>query len=298
MRIIDLGLEIKHNPSRFAESLQGQSLIMIFQKTSTRTRVSFEVGMTELGGHAIFLDWRTTNIPISDLKLETEYLSRNCSFLMARMLYHRDILEMAGASSVPVINGLDDKFHPTQVLSDFMTITEKRGNLKGARLLYIGVLNNVANSIMVLGSKLGVNVLLATPLKNEPSYDSELIKWAEGTGFLQFVDDPKSVIRDVDAVYVDTWLDMEFFANPSYAGEKEKREAAMLPLQLNQAMMEGSKAMVMHDMPVHAGYEISSELVHDPRSIILDQAENLRHARKAILMDLAKRGKDTEKEIL
>lgn len=296
--LIDLGLAVKREPQRFSKSLEGKSLLMVFQKTSTRTRVSFEVGITELGGHAVYLDWRSTNIPISDLGFETEYLSRNCSFLMARMLHHEDLMTMVKASSVPVINGLDDHYHPTQVLSDYMTIKEKRGSLKGARIMYIGMLNNVSNSLVAIGCKLGVDVFLATPLTNQPSYEPELLDWAKNTGYLHNVTDPKTIVEDVDAVYVDTWVDMEFFTDPSYLEEKKKRLATMMPYTLSAKLMGHSKAMIMHDMPIHPGYEIQADLVHDPRSIIFVQAENLRHSRKALLVTLADRSNDTAQAIL
>jgi ornithine carbamoyltransferase len=286
LAILDLAERVKKNPQEFRTALENQTLLMLFQKTSTRTRVSFEAGMTELGGHAIYLDWRSSNIPITDLKIETRYLSRNCSFLMARLLKHADMVAMAESATVPVINGLDDRFHPTQCLSDFFTIREKAGKLKGVKLAYVGIQNNVSNSLVTLGCKLGVDVTLVTPLVNEASRDEELMKWAKATGHLRETTDLKAAVKDADVVYTDTWLDMEFFSDSKYAGEKQKREKTMLPYQISRANMASSKARIMHDLPVHFGYEMEQEIFDDPRSIILDQGENLRHARKAILLTL------------
>jgi ornithine carbamoyltransferase len=205
---------------------------------------------------------------------------------MARLLHHADMLAMAESATVPVINGLDDRFHPTQCLSDFFTIREKAGKLKGVKLVYVGIHNNVANSLVTLGCKLGVNVTLVTPMVNEPSYDEELMKWAKATGHLRHSNDLRAEVADADFVYTDTWLDMEFFADKKYEAEKLKREKLMLPYQINRKNMAGSKARIMHDLPVHFGYEMEKEIFDDARSIILDQGENLRHVRKAILLTL------------
>ncbi len=291
LRIIDLAAQVKATPQAYAHRLDGETLILLFQKTSTRTRVSFEVGMAELGGTAVYLDWRTTNIPITDLQYETRYLSRNCAALMARLLHHADMRAMAEVATVPVINGLDDMYHPTQALSDYFTLREKWGGFEGRKLVYVGVHNNVANSLLAIGPRLGVEVCLVTPLVNDASLDRSLLDEAAATGLYRSSDDIRGEIADADAVYVDTWVDMEFFTDPAYEEKRTQRERAMMPFQLKRELMEGSDALILHDMPIHPGYEIEPELVDDPRSIIFDQAENLRHARKALLLTLLEDGK-------
>ena len=287
--IIDLAAQVKASPRSYADRLSGDTLILLFQKTSTRTRVSFEVGMAELGGIAVYLDWRTTNIPITDLQYEVRYLCRNCAALMARLLHHTDMRAMAEVATVPVINGLDDMYHPTQALSDYFTLHEKWGGLEGRKLVYVGVHNNVANSLLAIGTQLGVEVCLVTPLVNEASHDESLLAEAAATGLYRSSDDIRGEIADADAVYVDTWVDMEFFTDPAFEEKRIQRERDMMPFQLNREVMEGSNALILHDMPIHPGYEIVPELVDDPRSIIFDQAENLRHARKALLLTLLDR---------
>ena len=171
--LVDLGNEVKHEPAKYSKALWGKSAALIFQKTSTRTRVAFEVAMTQLGGHALFLDWRTTNFALTDISDETKYLSRNVDCIMARLLFNTDLTKMADASRVPVINGCDEKYHPSQALADLITIKEKRGTLKGAKLVYIGVHNNVCNSLIEGCTKTGVKLTTVTPIFNEASRDEE-----------------------------------------------------------------------------------------------------------------------------
>jgi len=284
--VIDNSIAIKKNPAKYRAALHDKSLAMIFQKTSTRTRVSFEVAMTQLGGHALYLDWRTTNLVLADIRDETKYLSRNVDCIMARLFKHADLKAMADASRVPVINGCDEKYHPCQGLADLMTIKEKRGRLKGAKLVYIGVHNNVCNSLIVGSTKTGVEITTVTPIKNEPSIDKELLKAAEKTGLYTSTLEVKKAVKDADFVYTDTWVDMEFFTDPRFKEEKEKRINLMMPYQINKELMKDSKAYIMHDMPIHRGYEISADVIESPKSIIYQQAENRLHTAKAILLQL------------
>jgi ornithine carbamoyltransferase len=284
--VIDRSIEIKKNPAKYRTLLRDKSLAMIFQKTSTRTRVSFEVAMTQLGGHALFLDWRTTNLVLADVGDETKYLSRNVDCIMARLMRNVDLKAMADASRVPVINGCDEKYHPCQGLADLMTVKEKKGKLKGAKLVYIGVHNNVCNSLIVGCTKTGVEITTVTPLKNEPSLDNELLKAAEKTGLYHSTLDVKKAVSDADFVYTDTWVDMEFFFDPKFKEEKEKRLRLMMPYQINKELMKGSKAYIMHDMPIHRGYEISEDVINSPKSVIYQQAENRLHTAKAVLLKL------------
>jgi ornithine carbamoyltransferase len=284
--LVDLGVEVKHNPERYAEALPGKSLALIFQKTSTRTRVAFEVAMTQLGGHGLFIDWRTTNFTLADVYDETQFLSRNVDCIMARLLRNADLLRMAEGSQVPVINGCDEKYHPSQAVADLITIKEKKGKLKGAKLVYIGVHNNVCNSLIEGCTKTGVKLTTVTPIINEQSRDDELMEAAKKTGLWETATDVKKAVEDADFVYTDTWIDMEFFTDPKFAAEKEKRLKLMMPYQIDKALLKGSKAYVMHDMPIHRGYEISADIIEDKRSVIYEQAENRLYSAKAILLKL------------
>ena len=284
--MIDKGIEIKHNPQRYQKTLEGKSAALIFQKTSTRTRVSFEVAMTQLGGHALFIDWRTTNFALADIGDETQYLSRNVDCIMARLMRNADLQTMAKASRVPVINGCDEKYHPSQVIADLITVKEKAGKLKGAKLVYIGIHNNVCNSLVEGCTKTGVNVTAVTPIFNEPTRDNELLEDAKKTGLWETTLDVKEAVKDADFVYTNTWVDMEFFTDPKYAAEKEKRVKIMMPYQINNELLKKSKAYVMHDMPIHRGYEITADAIESPKSIIYEQSENRLYSAKAILLKL------------
>jgi ornithine carbamoyltransferase len=286
MEIIDKAIEIKRNPEKYRTTLNGKSLAMIFQKTSTRTRVSFEVAMTQLGGHALYIDWRTTNFALADISDETRYLSRNVDCIMARLMKNADLQAMAKASRVPVINGCDEKYHPSQAIADLMTVKEKKGTLKGLKLVYIGAHNNVCNSLIEGCTKTGVKITTVTPIFNEPSRDDELLENARKTGLYETTLDVKEAVKDADFVYTDTWVDMEFFSDSKYAEEKEKRVKLMMPYQINKELLKGSNACVMHDMPIHRGYEIGSDVVESPKSIIYEQSENRLYSAKAILLKL------------
>ena len=287
--LVDLGIEVKHNPKKYAKALGGKSSALVFQKTSTRTRVAFEVAMTQLGGHALFIDWRTTNFTLADIADETQYLSRNVDFIMARLLKNADLQKIANASRVPVINGCDDKYHPSQAIADLITVKEKKGKLKGAKLVYIGVHNNVCNSLIEGCTKTGVKLTTVTPIVNEAARDEELTAAAKKTGLWTTTLDAKKAVNDADFVYTDTWIDMEFFTDPKFAEEKEKRLKLMMPYQINSALLKGSNAYIMHDMPIHRGYEISQEAIENPKSVIYEQAENRLHSAKAILLKLMKK---------
>jgi ornithine carbamoyltransferase len=257
--LVDLAVQVKSDPKKYLKTFEGKSAALIFQKTSTRTRVSFEVALTQLGGHALYIDWRSTNFMLADLSDEIQYLSRNVDCIMARLLCNSDLQKMAAASRVPVINGCDEKYHPSQALADLITIKEKRGKLKGAKLVYIGVHNNVANSLIEGCTKTGIKVTTVSPIFNEASRDF---------------------------VYTDTWIDMEFFTDAKFAAEKEKRINLMMPYQINAELLKGCDPYIMHDMPIHRGYEISAEAIQNPKSVIYEQAENRLYAAKAIFLKL------------
>jgi ornithine carbamoyltransferase len=284
--LIDLGIEVKHSPKKYLRTFEGKSSALIFQKTSTRTRVSFEVAMTQFGGHALYIDWRTTNFALADITDELQYLSRNVDCIMARLLCDSDLLKMANASRVPVINGCDEKYHPSQALADLITIKEKKGKLKGTKLVYIGVHNNVTNSLIEGCTKTGVKLTTIAPIFNETARDDDLLSEAKKTGLWQSTLDVKKAVEDADFVYTDTWIDMEFFTDPKFAEEKEERIKLMMPYQINAQLLKGSNAYIMHDMPIHRGYEISSEAIDNPKSVIYEQAENRLYSAKAIFLKL------------
>ena len=284
--LVDLGVEVKHNPKKYRKAFEGKSAALIFQKTSTRTRVAFEVAATQLGGHGLFIDWRTTNFTLADISDEVRYLSRNVDCIMARLLYNADLLKMANASRVPVINGCDEKYHPSQALADLITIKEKKCTLKGAKLVYIGVHNNVCNSLIEGCTKTGVKLTTVAPIFNEAARDDELLAEAKKSGLWQSTLDAKKAVKDADFVYTDTWIDMEFFTDPKFAAEKEKRIKLMMPYQINAELLKGSDAYIMHDMPIHRGYEISAEAIENPKSVIYEQAENRLYSAKAIFLKL------------
>jgi ornithine carbamoyltransferase len=284
--LVDLGIEVKANPKKYLKTFEGKSASLIFQKTSTRTRVSFEVAMTQLGGHALFIDWRTTNFTLADISDEIQYLSRNVDCIMARLLYNADLLKMSKTSRVPVINGCDEMYHPSQALADLITVKEKRGKLKGAKLVYIGVHNNVTNSLIEACTKTGMKITTVTPIFNEAARDEQLLSDAKKTKLWESTLDVKKAVKDADFVYTDTWIDMEFFTDPKFESEKEKRIKLMMPYQINAELLKECDPYIMHDMPIHRGYEISADAIKKPKSVIYEQAENRLYAAKAIFLKL------------
>ena len=287
--LIDSSLELKKSSADYESCLEGKSLAMIFQKTSTRTRLSFEVAMTQLGGHSIYMDWLTTNLVLADLRDETKSISGYVDGIMARLLRNSELVAMAEASTVPVINGCNEKYHPCQIIADLMTIKEKKGRLKGLKLVYIGVHNNICNSLIEGCTKAGVKIVAVTPVVNQASVDEEIIEMAKATGLYKQSLDVKAAVEDCDVVYTDTWVDMEFFLDPKFKKEKEKRVKLMLPYQVNKLLLKGnSDALIMHDMPIHRGYEIAEDMIEAQNSVIYMQSENRLHSAKAILKKLLK----------
>jgi ornithine carbamoyltransferase len=284
--VIRRGLELKSNPDLSWRPLEGRGLLLLFEKTSTRTTVSYQAAMGQLGGYSIVLSWKDSNFSISPISHETRYVSRNCDVIMARLLTHSALREVAANSSVPVINGCDDRYHPSQALADFMTILEVAGKLAGVTLCYVGVRNNVANSLIEGSMALGVRLLLVTPLSNPAAADEELDRMAAASGLVEYRDDLAVAASEADFIYTDTWVDMENFGDPSYATEKDRRVKIMSPYQLNRENLGDADPWVMHDMPIHPGFEISEDLVESPRSVIYQQAENRMHAQKALLLHL------------
>lgn len=284
--IIEQGIAIKSSPERFYHAAERKGLLMLFQKTSTRTNLSFQSGINQMGGYAVVMDWDASNFSLSPIQYEAQYASRNSDVIMARLKKHSDVLELAKYSEVPVINGCCEKYHPCQALADLMTIYEVTGTFKGITLTYVGIHNNVANSLVAGCMTLGVKLLLVTPIINPPSWDEELMRQAYRSGFIEQADSLTEAVSQSDFVYTDTWIDMEFFHEKHYEEEKNRRLETMLPFQLNRNNLAGHTPYIMHDMPIHPGFEIEAELVESERSIIYQQAENRMHVQKALLLHL------------
>lgn len=284
--ILDLSREIKADPAAFENTLHRKSLAMLFQKTSTRTRVSFEVAMTQLGGHGIYLDWSASNFVLSGIEYESEYLSRNVDCIMARLLHHSDLLKIVSGSQVPVINGCCEKFHPCQALTDILSVREHfDGDVTDATLCYVGVQNNVSNSLAIICHKLGINLVLATPEQedNGESRDADVDHLIRTSPSISHTTTPAEGVAAADFVYTDTWIDMQYFNDPKFEDAKVARLKQMMPYQINRKMVGDRSLKIMHDMPIHEGYEISADMVRDPRSIIFEQAANRLHAQKGLL---------------
>ncbi len=286
-QILSLSQTIKANPADYHNALHRMSLAMLFQKTSTRTRVSFEAAMTELGGHAVYIDWMTSNFVLSGIEHETEYLSRNVSCIMARLMQNNDLQKIVSASQVPVINGCCEKFHPCQALTDILTMQEHiDGELSDAKLVYVGVQNNVSNSLTIICDKLNISLTLATPAQedNGESTDAAVQKIISTSDRITHTEDPRAAVQGADFVYTDTWIDMQYFNNPDHADENEAKLKKMIPYQINAELLRGVDCKIMHDMPIHDGFEISAEMTRDPRAIIYPQSENRMHAQKGLLV--------------
>jgi ornithine carbamoyltransferase len=209
---------------------------------------------------------------------------------MARLKKHADLLQLAEFSGVPVINGCCDKYHPCQALADFMTIYETAGGFGGLTLTYVGVHNNVLNSLIAGCITLGIKLLLVTPIINEASWDEELMQAAYRSGTVEAYTSLTEAAALSDFVYTDTWIDMEYFHDVQYQEEKQRRMNLMMPFQLNRKNLNGCAPYILHDMPVHPGFEIEEELIESEKSLIYRQAENRMHIQKALLLHLLEGG--------
>ena len=291
---VDNSIKIKKHPEKYRHAASALSLALLFQKTSTRTRCAGEIGIMQLGGHAIYLDWRTTNFGLADLTDEMHVLSDYVDIILARFLKHSDVQKASDAAAVPVINGCCDRYHPTQAIGDLMTIQEHLGRLDDVKVCFIGVHNNVCNSLISAGMKVGVKVTVIAPELNPAAIDEQLWTEAEHNGCYNAISidevDTKSALQEViagnDVVYTDTWIDMEFFTDPDFAEEKERRMKLMMPYQLNPSLLHGTDCKIMHCLPAHRGYEIDGELMNDSRAVIFEQSENRLHSMKAIMLTL------------
>lgn len=285
--MIDKAIKIKNNQEAWSESLKGHTLAMIFQKTSTRTRFSFEAGMTQLGGHAIFAQTQHTQMGVeADIADEGKVISRYASLIMARMMFNRELVALASGSEVPVINGCDDRYHPAQALTDLMTVKEKLGRTEDVKVVYMGVANNVSNSLSMGSIYAGARFTLCVPEFDPPAVDEEQLEILRANDRYEETDDPAAAMKDADVVYTDTWINMEHFGKPEYADEKERRLKTFMPYQVNEDLLKlsGRDTLVMHCLPAHKGYEVSDTVIYHPNSVVFDQAENRLHAQKALML--------------
>jgi len=276
--------------------LQNKTLIMLFQKTSTRTRLSFETAMTELGGHAIFLDSRTTQFSLTDFGDEIQAVMRLGHALMFRAKKAEEVIKAASFNRIPVIDACSEKYHPAQALSDLLTMTEHSNGLENVRkVVWLGIENNVSNTLMLACVKLGLQFTIVAPEVDPDSVDLELNLMAEKTRLVTRTLNLAEALKDADYVHTDTWMNMEFFdlqgkVKPEFEAEYERRKMIFMPFQLNAHLIDTfcPKAKIMHCMPCHKGYEISNDAVDHPNSVIFDQAENRLHMQKAMLVWLLK----------
>lgn len=292
MGILELALDMKKNPEKYADSLKGKKLYTLFEKTSTRTFLSFSTGITELGGSYFNQLWEDSNFVLGEPVSEIKYVCRNVDIIMARLVKNETVELFGDNVTVPFINGCDSSYHPCQILADALTILEKFGSLN-VKLLYIGAKNNVFNSLVEFFAKMKMGTLYGlTPLVNNTACGPDFYEDAKATGYYVELDptmsmeEAKTYVKDMDILYTDTWVDMEFFNNPAYQQQKEETLAKMMPYQINDELLEGSKAIVFHDMPMHVGFEISESVEMKHLETILDEAENRRHAEKAVMYTL------------
>jgi ornithine carbamoyltransferase len=293
---LHVATQLKAYPNVYHTALRGKTLAMIFEKPSLRTRVTFDVGMSELGGHALYL----SPAEISLGKRESVYdvaknLERMVHGIMIRTFSHEIVCEMARYANVPVINGLTDYSHPCQAMADYLTMLEVKGRISGLKITYVGDGNNVARSLMFLGAQLGANVWIATPPGYEP--DDAAIAWtqnrcAESNANLTITHDPDLAAFEADVVYTDVWASM------GQEAETEKRKQIFAPYQVNADLFARAKsdAIFLHCLPAHRGDEVTADVIDSPRSFVFQQAENRLHAQKAIMLELMKWAHIPERE--
>lgn len=288
--IISKAIEIKANPGKFSNGLKGETLLMLFEKPSLRTRVSFETGMHQLGGHAIFYSMKDSPLGKKENISDTaKVASRFVNIIAARVFKRKDIWDLAKYADVPVINMLDDFAHPCQILGDFQTIKEKRGNLKNFKLSYYGdAYNNVTYDLMRMCAMFGIEMDVACP--NNPQYSpekdalDEVSNLSKDTGVnVRVVHDAIEAAKNADVIYTDSWMS---YGIPQE--EEADRKIAFMPYQVTTSIMKAanSDAIFMNCLPAMRGYEQTAEVIDGPQSIVFDQAENRLHIQKAIMLFL------------
>jgi ornithine carbamoyltransferase len=284
-------LKEKRNKGEATPILKDKTLLMLFQKSSTRTRLSFEAAMTDLGGHGIFMDARTSQLALTDFGLEIQAIMRFGHILMFRAKKAADVELAASFNRIPVIDACSEKYHPCQALSDLLTMSEYSGGVGNIKkITWLGIENNVSNTLALACAKMGIKVLIVAPERDLDSIDKELDAQLEASGNVERTQDLEKALSQTDYVHTDTWMNMEFFDNgavkPEFKAEYERRVNLFKPYQLTAELIDkfSPKARIMHCMPCHVGYEISQSAIDHKNSIILDQAENRMHMQKAILV--------------
>ncbi len=283
--LFELALELKKKQKNAEKHrmLKGKTLAMIFEKSSTRTRVSFEVGIYQLGGHGLFISSGTSQMGRGEpLKDTARTLSRYCDGIMVRT-YGQDIVEeLARFATVPVINGLTDLFHPCQIMADLLTVIEHKGSYQGLKFSWVGDGNNMANTWIEAAAIFGFDLTLACPEGYQP--DPKVLAWAQanGTSAIVLTDDPKKAVQDADVLNTDVWASM------GQEEEQKAREKAFAGYQLNSEILKLAKpdCIVMHCLPAHRDEEITDEVIEGPNSVVWDEAENRLHIQKAIMATL------------
>ncbi|NBI27750.1 ornithine carbamoyltransferase [Chengkuizengella marina] len=286
--LIDFAISLKQTQKagKLFQPLKGKTLGLIFEKSSTRTRISFEVGMYQLGGTALFLSKNDLQIGRGESIWDTgRVMSGYLDGIMLRTFEHRKLVDLARGSTVPVINGLTDLSHPCQVLADLQTIVEQKGKLSGLKIAYIGDGNNMVHSLMMGAAKVGMNISVATPFGYEP--DSEVIKLSQENGVatganVEVHNDPKLAVAEADVIYTDVWASMGF------EEEQGERVKAFKDFQVNDNLAQYAKSdyLFMHCLPAHRGEEVTGDIMDGKHSIVFDQAENRLHAQKAIMASI------------
>jgi len=288
-QLFELARDIKRNPKNYRDALGGQTLAMIFEKSSTRTRVSFEAGMFQLGGHALFLSSRDIQLGRGEPIYDTaKVLSRYVDGIMARTFAHKTVTDLAEYASVAVINGLTDLSHPCQAMTDYFTAWEHLGELKGKKIAYIGDGNNMAHSLMFGASKVGMNIAVATPgsYAPDPMVVAQAKADADHAGTKVIVTTSiDEAVKDADVVETDVWASM------GQEAEAQKRQRDFEGWRVDTRVMSLAKpsAIFMHCLPAHRGEEVAAEIIDSPQSVIYDEAENRLHVQKAIMVALMKR---------
>lgn len=285
-QIFALAEKVKKNPSEYKTVLAGKSIVLIFEKPSNRTRVSFEAGIWQLGGKSIYLSPSDINIGVREaIKDVAHSLSRYVQAIILRTFSHNILMEMAEQASIPVINGLTDLLHPCQALSDIFTLKEKFGGLKGKTLAFIGDGNNVCHSLLHDCSKMGMNINVATPRNFEP--DNRIVEEAKvfasvSGAKVQLFNQPQPAVKNCDVIYTDVWASM------GKEKEAQQRNRIFRDFQVNKKLLDGApvNCLIMHCLPAHRGQEITDEVIDSKQSIVFDQAENRLHVQKAILIKL------------
>jgi ornithine carbamoyltransferase len=276
--VLELAEGMKAAPREEQLVLSGRSLGMIFQKPSTRTRVSFEVGIAQLGGYGLYLRADDLQLGRGETIRDTAtVLSRYLDGILIRTFAQSDVEELAEHAEIPVINGLTDETHPCQALADVLTIRERLGRLEGVRLVYLGDGNNVCSSLMVAAARLGSSFVAATPPGYEP--DERAVATARASAEVEIVNDPEAAVRGADVLYTDVWTSM------GQENERERRLRDLARFGITQELLAqaADRAIVLHCLPAHYGEEITEAVLYGPQSAVWDQAENRLHAQKALM---------------